>query len=117
MNFNGIKNITKFPPIIKFNWFYKGNLCGYTTGQLETLIMRLELVKKGIINNYTTKIDKDFYYLFDKEDSIDSIEIVYDKFGSVDKWFPKYKFENKYISVNSEALEYSIELAELHKQK
>ena len=116
MTFNEIKQITKIPPAIKFNWFKQGDFCGYTTGNLETLAIRVELTKKGIIKDYTTKIDESFYYLFDKEDDIESFEVAYDKFGCIEKWFPEYEFNDNYINVNSEALDYAIQLANFYKQ-
>ena len=110
MTFNEIKQITKIPPAIKINWFKQGEFCGYTIGSVEYMAMRSELTIRELITEYSSKLDETMYSLYIEDDKIHDFVIIYDKYGRVNEWFPKYKLNNIEFSVLSETLEFTIKL-------
>jgi len=117
MIFNEIKEMINIPPAIKINWFKQGEFCGSTIGATEYMAMRSELTNRGLISEYSTKIDESLFYLFKEDDNISDFTVTYNSEGEVSEWFPNYELNDMDFSVFSETLEYVLKLRRFQLKK
>jgi hypothetical protein len=68
---------------------------------------------------YSIKINPQYWYLFDKEDDIENLNIAINMDGEVNDWFPCYSINDEYsdVSVFSEILTASIKFYMIKKYK